>query len=94
MNEKDDIILEYLDSISPSAEPPAVIYFNINRRDDEFDVSKRTDGGFSKNTLHNRIELLEDLGLVKVVREKGRYRCITEEGRAYLEGEYDAGEGV
>jgi len=94
MNEKDDIILEYLNSIAPSAEPPAVIYFNINRRSSEFNLDQRTDGGFSLNTLRNRIDTLEDHGLVEVVREKGRYRAITEEGQAYLRGEFDASEGA
>lgn len=92
MNEKDDIILEYLRAISPSAEPPTVIHYNIHRRADEFNLNTRTGGGFSLDTLRNRIRRLEDIGLADVVREKGKYRAITEDGVEYLAGDLDAGE--
>lgn len=88
MNEKDDVILEYLDRIYPAAEPPAVVYENLHRCDDVLDFTQRT-GGFSIDTLRNRMRRLEDVGLIDVVVKEGRYRVITEEGRQYLRGDLD-----
>lgn len=90
MNEKDDIILEYLDRIYPSAEPPRTLYFNLGRWDEELGYSKRTSGGFSYDTLRNRIDRLQGLGLIEVAREKNRHLAISDEGRSYLRGEIDA----
>lgn len=91
MNETDDVILEYLRDIRPSAEPPTVIHFNIhNPRRGSLGLDARvTDGRFALNTLRNRLDRLEDVGLVEIVREKGRYRAITEDGLRYLRGELD-----
>lgn len=82
MNEKDDIILEYLEDIDV-AEPPAVIHFNITRREK---VS------FVEKTTKRRLTKLLDLGLVRVAYEKGRYYEITDDGRAYLAGDLNASE--
>lgn len=92
MNENDDIILEYLLKISPAAEAPTAIHFNLDRCAGELDYYKRTDGGISLDTVRNRIRRLEDIGLVEIVREKGKYRAITDDGEAYLTGELDASE--
>lgn len=81
MNEKDDTILEYLDDIGV-AEPPAVIHFNL----------KREGVGFVEKTTKRRLYKLQDLGLVQVVYEKGKYYKITDEGTAYLRGDLDASE--
>ena len=88
MKEKDILILEYFEDIYPSSEPPAVVYFNLLFRGDEFDLDDRT-GEFSKSTLRNRIRILEDNRLVEVTREKGNYRRISEKGRAFLSGDLD-----
>ncbi|WP_240471238.1 hypothetical protein [Halorubrum tropicale] len=82
MNEKDDIILEYLDDVGV-AEPPAVIHFNISRTE-EVD--------FVEKTTKRRLKRLLGLGLVTLAYEKGRYYEITDEGRAYLAGDLDASE--
>jgi len=62
MNEKDDIILEYLADIGV-AEPLQVIYFNLKERG----IS------FSKSTARRRLERLEEADLVNIAREKGTY---------------------
>lgn len=79
MNEKDDDILEYLNETDVS-EPPAVIYFNIQRRGAEF----------SLRTLKRRLKKLREVGLVQIDYEEGRYHSISEQGRAYLAGDLDA----
>ena len=77
MNEKDDIILEYLAEIGV-AEPLQVIYFNLKERG----IS------FSKSTARRRLERLEEADLVTIAREKGTYYEISDKGFAYLEGEF------
>jgi len=91
MNENDDIILEYLDDIAPSSEPPSVIRFNIEKRADEFGIENRIGEMFTQNTVLNRLKKLESSGLVETDRQKGGYRKITEKGSAYLRGDYDVG---
>lgn len=83
MNEKDDILLEYL-SDTGSAQPYKVIHWNIT-------VDRRT-ADFSIDTVRRRLRRLRDLGLVSKVYEKGAYHKITDEGRAYLAGDLDASE--
>lgn len=91
MNEKDDVILEALDYIHPVAISHTPLHWNIeNTLREELNVESRTGGGFSLDTLRNRVSMLIDLGLIEVRREKGRYIAITEEGRKYLTGELDA----
>lgn len=93
MNEKDDIILEHLRDIFPNAEPPAVAHWNIHENAGEYNLEARVGGGFVLQTYRNRVNRLEeDLGLVKVVNESGRYRRITEAGLEYLAGNIDASE--
>jgi len=81
MNEKDDVILEYLQETGVS-EPPAVIYFNIERRGAEF----------SLRTLKRRLKKLRKSGLVQVDYQQGSYHSISEDGRAYLAGDLDVSE--
>jgi hypothetical protein len=90
MNEKDDIILEHLRDIHPSAEPPAVAHWNIHENPEIYDLESRAGGGFVLQTYRNRVNRLQNLGLVSVVNDAGRYRRITEEGLRYLAGELDA----
>ena len=93
MNEKDDIILESLDRLYPAAISPTPLHWNIeNRLSEELNYEARTNGGFSLDTLRNRMERLVDLGLVEICRERGSYHSITEEGREYLSGDLDASE--
>lgn len=93
MKETDDIILEYLDDVYPSAVPPAVIHWNIHNRSEEYDLESRVRGGsFTKTTLGNRIGRLGEADLVKKVNQKAGYRKITDDGRAYLRGELDVSE--
>jgi len=77
MNEKDDIILEYLAEIGV-AEPLQVIYFNLQRRG----------MSFSKSTTRRRLERLEEAGLVTIARQKGTYYEISGSGMEYLQGEF------
>lgn len=79
MNEKDDVILEYLQETDVS-EPPAVIYFNITNRGSDF----------SLRTLKRRLKRLRESGLVQIDYEEGRYHSISDDGRAYLAGDLDA----
>lgn len=79
MNEKDDIILEYLDEVG-SAEPPAVIHWNLEDRGADHVV----------RTTKRRLKKLRSEGLIKIVYEDGSYHRITEKGRQYLRGELDA----
>ncbi|MFC7079284.1 winged-helix domain-containing protein [Halorussus caseinilyticus] len=44
----------------------------------------------SYSTIKRRLPMLEEIGLVEQVRQKGSYYRITEKGRAYLTGELDA----
>jgi len=90
MNEKDDILLEYLRSIHPSAEPPKVIHWNVDNRGDELRLGTRAGDMWSTGTTRNRLDDLEDLGLVDVVG-RGSYRIITDAGMEYLDGDLDAG---
>lgn len=83
MNEKDDTLLEYLESISPSAEPPTVLHWNIENRGL---------GDWSLDTTRRRLDRLNSFGLVKIPYEKGKYYKISDEGRAYLRGDLDASE--
>lgn len=93
MNEKDDVILEALDRISPVAVPPTPLHWNImNSLRDELRVDSRLGGGFSLPTLRNRLEQLDELGLVEIERERGKYVAISQNGRAYLRGDLDASE--
>lgn len=88
MNEKDDIILEAMEYCHPVAIAPTPLYWNIeNTLSEELNLGARTNGGFSLNTLRNRVDKLIDLGLIEVKRDKGRYMGLTEEGRLYLRGE-------
>ena len=45
---------------------------------------------WSTGTTRNRLDDLEDLGLVDVVG-RGSYRIITDAGMEYLDGDLDAG---
>lgn len=82
MNEKDDIILEYLRDISPSAEPVAVIHWNLGEQN-----ARHWD---HKNTTRNRLEKLESAGLVESIEGTHGYRRITDQGKQWLDGEIDA----
>lgn len=89
MTQTDDIILEYLSQI-PSAEPPAVILWNIHDRADEFRLDDRVRGGsFTKTTLQNRLKNLESAGLVENVEATEGFRRLTEDGQRYLAGDLD-----
>lgn len=93
MNEKDDVILEALDHVYPVAIAPTPLHWNIqNPLWRKLDVESRTGGGFSLNTLRNRLEKLSELGLVEIKRERGSYFALTSEGRDYLRGDLDASE--
>jgi len=80
MNEKDDVLLEYLQDTG-SAEPPTVIHWNIT-------VDRET-GSFSIDTTRRRLSKLKDLGLVEEVKDRGAYHKITPDGKAYLRGDLD-----
>lgn len=81
MNEKDDILLEYLESIFPSAEPPKVLHYNIK---------SRSLGDWSIDTTRRRLEKLYSLALVEIPYERGKYYKLTQNGQAYLRGDLDA----
>ena len=77
---KDDSLLEYLRDIHPSAEPPAVIHFNMTERglaDHSIDTTRR------------RLSKLEEHGLSEIAYEKGAYHRITQDGLDYLDGDFD-----
>lgn len=80
MNEKDDVILEYLASVAPSALPPTAIHYNITQRVESAD--------FSVDTVRRRLKRLRAVGLVEIVREARNYHTITDLGKRYLAGEY------
>ena len=92
MNEKDDILLEYLRDIYPSAEPPKVIHWNVNNRGEEFRLDQRQGSMWSKNTTHNRLAKLVDQQLVEVTDTASGYYVISENGFGYLDEEVDASE--
>ncbi|WP_353635487.1 winged-helix domain-containing protein (plasmid) [Halobacterium sp. NMX12-1] len=78
--ENDDPILELLES-SSLALKPADIEYNLDTRNN-VDISIRT--------VHNRLELLVEHGLVvKEDEQNGRY-AITDRGQRYLEGDLTA----
>lgn len=78
MNEKDDIILEYLRDTGV-AEPPKVLHFNLIREGADHSI----------DTTRRRLKRLEKSGLVQIVKEKGAYYEITDAGVAYLAGDLD-----
>lgn len=85
MNEKDVIIMEFLDEIHPFAAPKVVIHYNLAENPDQYDVERRISGGmWSENTTANRLARLEEQGMIEIVREKGNYRKITDQGRNFL----------
>lgn len=91
MNEKDDVILEALNYLHPVAIGPTPLHWNIeNRLSAELSYEARTGGGFSLDTLRNRVDKLSKLGLLEITREKGSYLSITKEGKEYLVGKLDA----
>lgn len=94
MNETDVVILQYLSDISPSAETPTHILWNIHeRRAEEYDIENRIDGGgFTITTCRNRLERLQKHGLVEVAYDEGGYRAITDLGLRFLAGETDPGD--
>lgn len=90
MNEKDDIILEALKAIFPAAIGVTPLYWNIeNSLEESLNYRSRTGGGFTIDTLRNRLDRLENVGLVETAREKGGYLRITDEGIQYLTGDLD-----
>lgn len=82
MNEKDDIILEYLEAVGV-AEPPAVIHWNLVETGPH---------EFSVRTLRRRLARLSEANFVKIVNEEGRYYEIADNGLAYLDGDLEAPE--
>lgn len=91
MNARDDVLLDYLYEIHPSAAPPTPIHWNIHNRREEL-LDKHRCEPFSKNTTRNRLRKLEKAGFVRIAREDSKYREITEEGIEYIQGERDAPE--
>lgn len=91
MNERDDVLLEYLESIYPSAEPVTTIHWNIHEYREDL-LEKNHCDTFSKNTARNRLKKLEDVSFVEISRETHNYRRITEEGMQYLRGDRGAPE--
>jgi len=81
MNEKDDVILEYLRDVGV-AEPLSVIFWNL---EDSYDI------GFSIHTLRRRLLRMVETGLIEIPRggdsEDTTYYRITPDGISYLEGE-------
>ncbi len=80
MSLKDGLILEFLETHDLEL-PAKPLYRNLNRHGHEI--------GYS--TVRQRLGELEDHGLLEKVDEAGYYQ-ITETGRAYLDGELEAGD--
>lgn len=80
MSDKDETILEFLDSIDISL-PPSVLHWNLmQKQGDEWSI----------NTTRRRLSKLEEKGYVEITKEDMGYRGITEAGREFLRGEDDA----
>ncbi len=77
MTKSDPAILE-LFSEAGIAIPPGVVAFNLT--------------GVSRSTIVRRLPVLVDHGLLEKVDEDRGYYQITERGRAYLEGQLEAGD--
>lgn len=77
MTQSDDRILEFLDE-KDIALPPLAISFNLH--------------SVSNPTVHRRLDVLTDNGLIKKYEEPQGYYEIADRGRAYLRGELDADE--
>ncbi|MFD1515844.1 hypothetical protein [Halomarina rubra] len=77
MKPKDDVILAYLARIYPSAEPPKVIHWNLE---------KTGEADWVQMTTQRRLKKMEGHSppLVEIVNEKGGYRRITDAGIAKL----------
>lgn len=86
MNEKDDILLEYLQEVGV-AEPLSVIFWNLQ---DQHEV------GFSIHTCRRRLLRLVEVGLVEIPRgadsKDTTYYRITDQGRKYLSGDFQPDE--
>ncbi|ELY68450.1 hypothetical protein C489_07105 [Natrinema versiforme JCM 10478] len=74
MTKSDPAILEIFEKAG-IAIPPAVAEFNLE--------------GVSKSTITRRLPVLVDHGLLEQVDEERGYYQITDQGRAYLEGELE-----
>lgn len=89
MNEVDDAILEFLQELEidgrPVALKPGAVHYNLVK---EFEVLDR-----SLSTFSRRMNKLSSVGLLKKKENsKGSPYKITENGRAYLNGELDIDE--
>ncbi|WP_455449789.1 transcriptional regulator [Natrinema thermotolerans] len=87
MNEVDDSILEFLDSLEVDGHPvalkPGAVRYNLV---DEFELLNK-----SLSTFSRRMDRLADHGLLEKTEDrKGSPYKITDKGRAYLRGELDA----
>ena len=80
MSLKDGLILEFLEDHDLEL-PPKPLYKNLNRHGHKI--------GYS--TVRQRLNLLEDYGLLQKTEDGGYYE-ITEKGQAYLAGNLDADE--
>lgn len=82
MNEKDDVVLEYLSDVG-SAESLSVIFWNL---ENEYGID------FSVHTLRRRLAKLVETGLVETPRgadsTDSTYYRISELGERYLAGDH------
>ncbi len=87
MKPKDDGVLSYLAEIHPTAIPLTTLYWNLQ---EIYNVD------YSRETLKRRIARLVEVGLVEIPRgldsDKNRFFRISEDGLAYLRGEYKPSE--
>jgi DNA-binding transcriptional ArsR family regulator len=85
MNETDDAILEFLESLDTDGvrvwQAPTPVWINVTRNFDALDVSR--------NTVSRRMGKLAEMGLLERVDEKRGYYKITDKGLAYLSEELD-----
>ncbi len=83
MNETDDAILEFLESLDPDGvriwQAPTPVWINLTHNLDALDVSR--------NTVSRRMGKLAEMGLLERVDDTRGYYRITDKGVAYLSEE-------
>lgn len=89
ITEADKAILEYLNLIFPSAEPPPVIFYNIGERSDELRYYEGINGLLTIDSLRSRISVLKTAGFIELARENRDYLVLTEKGRRFLREDDD-----